>query len=551
MNEDAEASPAPKPSPAASFAPRVFGDYLLTAELGHGGMGSVFLAKRLSYSPDIQRFCAVKTISATAARSDFVRRFHDEARAVVTMNHPGICHVFDVGIVDGAHYLAMELIEGVSLQELQRARARAGEHFPTPLVLTIADAVLDALEYAHERRDPATGRSLHIVHRDVSPQNVMIAFNGAVKLIDFGLATSAVREEQTVGGVVVGKVAYMAPEHARGEALDARADVYSVAVLLYELLAGRRFYAGLSKNALMMHLTEGTWMPPLDVIPEAVRAPLARALAPEASARTPSCAALQGDLYAAEPARAPARELRSVLEHLVPEHLESMAARLRGAATVPPPPSEELSRATVTHVARSDEHPAVQVVTASVTRPTRAERRPLALVAVALAGALLTWLAWWALATPGDAPSRVAADGGKPSAATPAVAPPSVTGGDDAGALPQAPVGTDDDDAGALGVAPATDAGPAPTRLGTGEANPSPDPPLPPPPRVRGPARPPKVPLPDLAAQLDYLERWCGARAPACTRGVLSQRSKVPLLDAAGLSALRREAAECVVQCRR
>lgn len=525
------------PPDTTPFAPRPFGDYLLTAELGRGGMGAVFLAKRTSYAPDILRFCAVKTLGAMATRSDFVRRFHDEARAVVTMNHPGICHVFDVGIVDGEHYLAMELIEGVSLQELQRAQARAGEPVPPTLALTIADAMLDALAYAHERRDPATGASLHLVHRDVTPQNVMLTFSGAVKLIDFGLAISSMKEERTIGGVVIGKIAYMAPEHARGEALDARADVYAAAIILYELLTGRRFYAGLSKNQIATHAAEGSYLPPLDGVPEALRAPLARALAPEVAARTTSCAALQRELYQAEPTRAPARELAALIANRLPDHATRFTELLRGAATTPTPDSVEVTRSVVTHVARSDEDADRRTTSATVpTPPVRARtfRRAALLASVAAVSAALTWSAWRALDRHSD---DVAAGAPAAVASAPVLPPTSVT--------PEPP------------AVPPTAAAPSQQVLPAAEAPRAPDAGPAEPPRsatqrpARRPPAPPPTPLPDLAAQLDYLERWCAVRAPTCTRAAVVQRRRVPLLDAASLRALREEASACVLQCRR
>ncbi len=338
--------------------PRVFGDYQLLALLAQGGMGTIFLARRMGFRPDIQRYCVVKTLGARAARGDLLRRFQDEARVVVMLNHPGICHVFDVGIVDGAHYLAMELIEGVSVSGLQRALATAGERLPPELALAVIDAVLEALDYAHDRRDPGSGQSLHIVHRDVSPQNVMATFAGTVKLIDFGLVTSALKTEQTIGGMVAGKLGYMSPEQARGETLDARTDVYATAILLYELLTGARCYGELGKNAIMMHLTEGSWLPPLQDVPEALRAPLAHALAPEPSGRTPSAAAFQAELAAADRARATPRELRMLLDRVVPDERDRLAHLMRGASVVGVTVPREVTRSVVTHLARSDEAPA-------------------------------------------------------------------------------------------------------------------------------------------------------------------------------------------------
>jgi len=223
--------------------PRVFGDYHLLALLGQGGMGEIYLAKRMGFSRDIQRYCVVKTLREDKVRDPtFLKRFEDEARVVVTLNHRNICHVFDVGRVNDEHYLAMELIEGVSLQSLQRSMSRQGVKPAPALACYIVDEVLEALGYAHRHKDPRTRAPLEIVHRDVSPQNVMVTFEGEVKLIDFGLVESTLKQEHTAADMVVGKLLYMAPEQAQDEPVDARTDVFSAGVMLYELLLGERYY---------------------------------------------------------------------------------------------------------------------------------------------------------------------------------------------------------------------------------------------------------------------------------------------------------------------
>jgi serine/threonine protein kinase len=211
--------------------PRRLGDMTLLATLGEGGMATVYLAG-VGEGP-LARICAVKLLRAGLPDHDYRTRFLDEARLVVRLHHNNIVDVRNAGEIDGQFYIAMEAIEGRDLADVWDRCAEVGRAFPVPLAVHVCREVLRGLHYAH------TFPGLGLVHRDVSPSNILIDWAGAVRLADFGLATSSLKASLTLPGVVFGKVGYMSPEQARHEPLDGRADVYAVAVVLWELLTGR------------------------------------------------------------------------------------------------------------------------------------------------------------------------------------------------------------------------------------------------------------------------------------------------------------------------
>jgi len=274
--------------------PRPFGQYMLLQSLAKGGMGEVFLAKHGGIA-GIEKFCVVKTLrSAHTDDREYVARFMDEARVVVNLNHRNICQVSDVGRVGSRYFLAMELIAGIDVRSLHERVLQAGHAVPQEVALHIACETLEALDYAHRLKDPVSGEELHLVHRDVSPQNVMINFEGEVKLIDFGLAASTKKTEKTQPNVVMGKMAYMSPEQARGDAVDRRADLFAVAVLLYELLVGERFYAGMRPNDIWSIAGYGGHQPRrMAELHPKLQVVLAAALHKDLGSRYQTCAAFK------------------------------------------------------------------------------------------------------------------------------------------------------------------------------------------------------------------------------------------------------------------
>lgn len=283
-------NPAPHRSPGAAERPDFFGPYLLLRAFARGGMGEVYLA-RYRTSAGEERFGVLKKLRPELTRdTEYVRRFIDEARIVVQLNHPNICHVFDVGRVGDEYYLAMEYVSGRDVRTLQD-RAREQRIIPSvPVVVHLLCEVLESLDYAHQRVHPLTGEPLNLIHRDVSPQNVMVSFDGDVKLIDFGLASSKLKMERTQPNVVMGKMAYMAPEQARGESIDARVDLFAAGVLGYELLAGERYYEGMASHEIWTVVGRGDFVPrKWDTLEKDLAKILRKALHPEVSQRFSSC----------------------------------------------------------------------------------------------------------------------------------------------------------------------------------------------------------------------------------------------------------------------
>jgi serine/threonine protein kinase/predicted negative regulator of RcsB-dependent stress response len=198
-------------------------------------MGALYLA--VHGQRGLEKLCAVKTALPHLAGRSYVQRFKDEAKVVVRLTHGNLVSVFDAGQVHGEIYLAMEFVEGKDLRAVWNRCAQKGIAFPLPVAAHIVKELVRGLAYAH------SFEGLRLVHRDVSPPNVLLSYSGEVKLTDFGLATSTLKLEKTAPGVIFGKVSYMAPEQARAESLDGRCDIYSAGVILWELLTGRQLFS--------------------------------------------------------------------------------------------------------------------------------------------------------------------------------------------------------------------------------------------------------------------------------------------------------------------
>jgi serine/threonine-protein kinase len=218
-----------------------FGKYRLVEPLASGGMADVWRAE-VTGAAGVVKEVALKLVRGEhGARSDFVRMFVDEARLASRLGHGNVVQVFEFDQVDGRYYIAMELVRGRDLGRVVERAREAGVRLGLPRAVQIGVEVARALSYAHRLTEG--GQPLGVVHRDVSPHNVLVSFEGEVKLTDFGIARAMHRAGLSEPGTIKGKAAYMAPEQARGEAVDARADVFSLGVVLWELCAGRRLFA--------------------------------------------------------------------------------------------------------------------------------------------------------------------------------------------------------------------------------------------------------------------------------------------------------------------
>ncbi|MCC7109271.1 MAG: protein kinase [Deltaproteobacteria bacterium] len=298
--------------------PRPFGPYLLLAGFAQGGMGELTLAMNGSIAGAF-RLCVVKKLRADLTNDkEYVNRFIDEAKVVVQLNHANISHVFDIGRIEGQYYLAMEYVSGISVKRLMSRAEELGTTIPEDLALYIARGVLDALDYAHQHSHPISGEPLHVVHRDVSPQNVLVSWAGEVKLIDFGLALSAMKDEHTATGAVMGKIAYMPPEQARGEEVGPACDQFAAAIVTYEMLVGDRYHGELPMHGIWAIAGMGNFPPPKwSTLPRELQIILERALRNDPFGRYPTCGDLRealGAYMAAHHSATSGRQLRDVLE---------------------------------------------------------------------------------------------------------------------------------------------------------------------------------------------------------------------------------------------
>ncbi len=221
------------------------GRYELVSRIGSGGMGEVFLARAAGAGGFAKEVVIKRILPHLASDDGFVQRFIEEGKLVVRLRHAGIAQVLDMGEDHGVFFIAMEHVEGKDLGELMRVANTAGIKLPVPLVAHVLAALLDALDYAHNAKD-AEGRPLGIIHRDVSPSNVMVSTTGEVKLLDFGIARATERLQASTTGAIRGKYSYMSPQQAGGAELDARSDLFSVGVIAWELLTGERPFDGSS-----------------------------------------------------------------------------------------------------------------------------------------------------------------------------------------------------------------------------------------------------------------------------------------------------------------
>jgi serine/threonine-protein kinase len=271
------------------------GRYDIVKKIGAGGMAEVFLARRR----DGEGTVAIKRLLPTFAHEPrFVDMFIEEARLAATLHHPNIVEVFDVGIEADSCYYAMELVDGHDVRALVAAATTRGRPMPLPLALSITYGVTCALAYVQDPRGPH-GR-LNIVHRDVSPSNVLVSFAGAIKLVDFGIARiekGAVT--RTPSGQLKGKVPYMSPEQCRARALDGRSDLFSLGVVLYELTTNVRPFDRESEFDTLEAIVRGQFIPPSQLVPgypADLEAVVERLLATRPNDRYPAGGALLVDL---------------------------------------------------------------------------------------------------------------------------------------------------------------------------------------------------------------------------------------------------------------
>ncbi len=536
-------------------------------------MGDVYLAKH-GLLLGFEKHCVLKMLRDDRADDAVsLARFADEARVVVQLGHRNICPVFDVGRVGTRLYVALEYVVGRDLRTVALAAP-----MPTAIALHVVGEVLEALDYAHRFVDVKTGAPLGIVHRDVSPHNVLLGVEGDTKLIDFGIATTKAHTTSDGDGVF-GKLSYMAPEHARGEVVDGRADQFAAAIMLAELLLGDRFFAGLDQQQVWEVVGAGTHRPSRwHALDPALRAVLDRALSPEASDRFATCADFGEALgiWARETGNVAAprdvrRHLRAVFGDLGAEHRELLrtadvtfealqAGASAGAVAGPGGRGDEAQFESIATTLALPSHtpafgsiPSTMLVDRGQVQAPRAPTRVAPFVVAGLAAGVLATvvaaLALWPGAALPTAPPPVASVASVAPVAPVAAVVPVAAVAIDAGA----PV----NDAGA----PAVDAGTVDAVLDAG-AGTTAEPPATsaePPAVRRSPIRPapraPVVPAPATSPGLDAATRAdlsslakCVDKVK-CASGILEWSRRTSLLPNEVLQ-LKEAASDCAKRCR-
>lgn len=240
---------------------RQFGPYRLVRQVAVGGMAEIHLAKAKGIA-GFEKYVALKMIHPNFAEDEqFIEMLVDEAKIAVQLTHHNIAQTFDLGRVGDTYYISMEYVDGADLYKVLRRASEQDIDFPLDVCAFIAKEVASGLDYAHRKRD-VTGQQLGIVHRDVSPQNVLLSYAGEVKLVDFGIAKATMKVKQTAAGVIKGKYYYMSPEQASGGSVDARSDIFSAGIVLYEMLTGQMLYLEEDLHRLLDMVRRANIAPP-------------------------------------------------------------------------------------------------------------------------------------------------------------------------------------------------------------------------------------------------------------------------------------------------
>jgi len=444
----------PSPSTPPEVLPRRFGRYTLLRRVASGGMAELYLALHRSLA-NFERLVVIKRILPELGRDQsFITMLLQEARIAATFSHPNIVTTFDVGQAEGEYFIAMEHIHGEDLRSIVRAmRPMNVREFPLEHALAIGVGAAAGLAYAHEQKD-LHGVPLAVVHRDISPQNILVTFTGDVKVVDFGIAKARLSHdaEATVGGdtgfssgviatgplpdtgagKVKGKLPYMSPEQARGEGLDARSDIFSLGIILFELCTGRRLFRGANDAETLRMILDGNYPDPSSVnarVSPALGAVISKALAFDRNDRYATARELQSDLGRAVHAEHIA--LSSVafgdwMQMLFAERLSSQQEALaqgKQLADVLPPDEADHGEISSRSNPSGSSVRAVASVPAPAPAPASHSRLTVILLAVIVV-LLLAVVAAIVLRTPAPAPAPVAPAPVAPAPVAPAPVAP-------------------------------------------------------------------------------------------------------------------------------
>ncbi|HEX8819673.1 MAG TPA: serine/threonine-protein kinase [Archangium sp.] len=330
-----------------------YGNYQLIKRLAMGGMAQIYLARPRSPG-GAEKLVVKRILPHLAENADFIRMFLDEARIAARLNHPNIVQIHDLGAQDDSFFIAMEYIHGEDLRRVWKRADRAGTPIPVPLVCRVIIDACAGLDYAHKKTD-AQGKPLGIVHRDISPQNILLTFDGRVKVVDFGIAKAADQATVTRSGVLKGKYSYMSPEQAAGQKVDCRSDIFALGVVLYELLTCIRLFKRPNDMATLQAVADCNILPPSQAnprVPKDLDALVMKALARGPDDRFAEAAQLQlalEDWLASHPLPSSTADVAAFMQTLYATRLAEEArlgdVLVEDSESLPPQDARSLERA--------------------------------------------------------------------------------------------------------------------------------------------------------------------------------------------------------------
>jgi serine/threonine-protein kinase len=383
------------------------GKYQLVRKIATGGMAEVFLAKAAG-PMGFQKTLVVKRILPHLADDQgFVQMFLAEAKIAAELNHPNVVQVFDFGQAGRHYYLAMEHIDGPNLRTVTLRSKQLGVPVSFAVAAKIVSYACEGLVFAHDFKDPETGAPLNLVHRDISPDNILVSRTGSVKVVDFGIARASTQPHLTKDGVIKGKMAYMAPEQLARQPLDRRVDVFALGVVFYELVSGEMPFDATSEVSIIQAIMSREPLLPVSSrraeVPAEVGRIIGKALEKDRDARYQNCRELQADLE---------RWLSALGEQVHPHHLADLVEKLDvpavtevGPAVLGPSAAFEDVGLAPTHISGRVES-RVDVPRASTGEVVRKSRGPMVLVGVVLIG-LVGAAAYVVLGRSGEVPKTV------------------------------------------------------------------------------------------------------------------------------------------------
>jgi len=410
------AVPASQPEDEEPTDGTKFGQYVLLEKIATGGMAEVWKA-RMRGVEGFQKIVAIKKILPHLSdNQDFIEMFVDEAKLAAQLNHNNIIHIYDLGKIQSSYYIAMEYIDGYDLKNILKKAQERDQPLSVEIALFVASKIAAALDYAHRKRD-FEDKEMGLVHRDVSPQNVLISEEGDIKLCDFGIAKAASKASHTQAGALKGKLQYMSPEQAWGRNIDRRSDIFALATVLFEMLTARKLFAGDNELSILEQVREARVTPPSmynDEVTPQIDAIVLKALQKDPANRYQTAGEMQRDLdavlYSFKPT--PTSADLAIYMHRLASSVATPSHTVEMHAPEPPQAANELKplkpAPVVAAPAIPTSMPAVMPAAAAAT-PSKPPVVPIAIVAVLVIGAAIAWFAMR-----------------KPKSATPVVAKPAV-----------------------------------------------------------------------------------------------------------------------------